>query len=246
MYRVGICDDDRLFCSQTEEMILSLSEELSEKMETEVWFSGESLMQSLSGDLCAEAPPDILFLDIELYENSGIDVGRFIREGGNYTTHIVYVSSRQEYAMQLFRIQPIDFLIKPVSREQLREVLERSMRQNATEKSLFEYQKSGTFYKIPCSEILYFMSINKKICIITETETHEFYGKLKAIADRLPGQFLAIHQSYIINRDGVSEYSYETVQMKNGDTLNISKPYRRDVRSKIVQYEKARLRVGGN
>lgn len=99
---MGICDDDKVFCAGLEEIICELAKELYRQIETEVWYSGESLM------------------------------------------HIVYVSSREEYAMQLFKLQPLDFLIKPVSKEQVYEVLERSMRQREQGRALFEYQKGGS------------------------------------------------------------------------------------------------------
>lgn len=283
MYHVGICDDDKVFCAELEETINALAQKLNQKMETEVWYSGESIMRDLGRMSCPDVwdlermpCPDILFLDIELYEKSGIDVGKFIRNGDDYVTHIVYVSSKQEYAMQLFRLQPLDFLIKPVSEEQIREVLERSLKQRAQGRALFEYQKGGVFYQIPCRDILYFMSSDKKVIIVTREDRenvncdfanddtgvqrlqnrcvgsacesvkfdrHEFYGKLKAAADKLPASFLMIHQSYIINSDYVAEYTYESVKMQNGDILNISKPYRKAVRSRIKELEKARLRI---
>ena len=43
MYRVGICDDDKILCSLLEEEIQRLSAEFSVKFEIEVWYSGESL-----------------------------------------------------------------------------------------------------------------------------------------------------------------------------------------------------------
>ena len=240
MYHVGICDDDKVFCAELEEMICDLAEKLHQKIETEVWYSGESIMGDLEKLTCL----DLLFLDIELYEKNGIDVGKFIRDGDDYMTHIVYVSSRQEYAMQLFRLQPLDFLIKPVSEEQVREVLERSLKQRMQSKALFEYQKGGVFYQVPCIEILYFMSNDKKVSLVTGTGRDEFYGKLKAVAEKLPAGFLMIHQSYIINSDYVAEYTYETVKMQDGTILGISKPYRKAVRGRIMELEKERLYIG--
>ena len=239
MYNIGICDDDKVFCAVLEEMIYSAAKELNQKIETEVWYSGESIMRDLEKMSC----PDILFLDIELYEKSGIDVGKYIRGGDDYMTHIVYVSSRQEYAMQLFRLQPLDFLIKPVSKEQVKEVLERSLKQRGQSKALFEYQKGSVFYQIPCRDILYFMSNDKKINMITKEGTDEFYGKLKNVAEKLPAGFIMIHQSYIINSDYVAEYTYESVKMQGGMLLNISKPYRKAVRGRIIELEKERLHV---
>lgn len=240
MYNIGICDDDKVFCAGLEEMVHSAAGELNQKIETEVWYSGESIMRDLEKLPC----PDILFLDIELYEKSGIDVGKYIRNGDDYMTHIVYVSSRQEYAMQLFRLQPLDFLIKPVSKEQVKEVLERSLKQRARSKALFEYQKGSVFYQIPCGDILYFMSSDKKISMIAKDGADEFYGKLKDVAEKLPACFLVIHQSYIINSEYVAAYTYESVKMQDGILLNISKPYRKAVRSRITELEKERLHIG--
>ena len=44
-----------------------------------------------------------------------------------------------------------------------------------------------------------------------------------------------IHQSYVIHQEYVSEYSYESIKMMNGDVLSVSKPYRKEVRAKIKQ-----------
>lgn len=146
--------------------------------------------------------------------------------------------------MELFRLQPLDFLIKPISREQVKEVLMRSLKQRAGGKALFEYQKGGGFYQVPCEEILYFMSNDKKIIMAAKDGMQEFYGKLREVAGKLPPGFLAIHQSYLINMDYVAEYTYESVKMQDGSLLSISKPYRKAVRSRIKEWAKERMHVG--
>ena len=141
MYRIGICDDDRILCSELEEQIRRISGKMGVKAETEVWGSGESLREDLEKGFRL----DLLFLDIELVQANGVDVGRFIRnELNDMEMHIVYISSKQNYAMQLFKIQPLDFLIKPVPKDQLREVLSRSIRQRRDSGGYFEYQKGGS------------------------------------------------------------------------------------------------------
>lgn len=88
MYRVGICDDDKVLCSLLEEQIQGLSAEFSVKFEIEVWYSGESL----ESDLKKGVGMDILFLDIELLQKNGIEIGAFIRDEMEDTdTHIVYI-----------------------------------------------------------------------------------------------------------------------------------------------------------
>ncbi|MDE7334214.1 MAG: LytTR family DNA-binding domain-containing protein [Lachnospiraceae bacterium] len=238
MYRIGICDDDKILCASLEEEINGISKELAIKTEIDVWYSGEGIQNDLQKGI----ELDLIFLDIELVQKNGIAVGDFIRnEMEDMQTHIVYISSKEGYAMQLFKIQPLDFLIKPVSREQLREVLSRSIRQKRSADTYFEYQKGSSVFRIPVKDIAYFMSMDKKIVIVKKDGEEIFYGKLKNIAGNLPAEFIMIHQSYIINQTYVSEYSYETVKMINGENLNISKPYRKETRSRIKQYQKANM-----
>lgn len=241
MYKIGICDDDKVLCAALEEQMYELSKELSIKVEVDVWYSGEGIQN----DLKKGAVLDLLFLDIELVQKNGIAVGNFIRnELEDMQTHIVYISSKESYAMQLFKVQPLDFLIKPVPAEQIREVLLRSVKQKRSTDTYFQYQKGNSVYRVPVKDIVYFMSMDKKILIVKKDEKEEFYGKLKNIAENLPAEFIMIHQSYIINQGYVSEYSYETVRMVNGENLNISKPYRKETRSKIKQYQKANMSDG--
>lgn len=238
MYRIGICDDDRVLCSELEEQIYHISKELAVKVEIEVWYSGESIQSDLNKGIRL----DLIFLDIELAQRNGIEVGKFIRnEMEDIQTHIVYISSKQNYAMQLFKVQPLDFLIKPVTEEQLKEVLARSIKQKRKSAVYFEYHKGSTYLRALLCDVVYFMSMDKKIIIVTKNGREEFYGKLKEIAKQLPEYFIMIHQSYIVNQDFISEYSYEMVKMIDGEELNISKPYRKEVRGRVKQYRKERI-----
>ena len=238
MYRIGICDDDKELCAGLEEQIYQIAKELSVKVEVEVWYSGEGILS----DLRSGTQMDLIFLDIELVQKNGISVGRFIRnEMEDIQTHIVYISSKQNYAMQLFKIQPLDFLVKPVSDGQIKEVLIRSIKQKQSLGSCFEFQKGGMVFRVPTGDIIYFTSMDKKIRLVTKDGEEEFYGKLKSILEELPADFMMIHQSYIINQLYVSEYSYDSVKMSNGTILSISKPYRKDIRSKIKQYRRAEI-----
>ena len=142
MYKIGICDDDKILCSVLEEQICELSKEMEIKADVEVWYSGESIQNDLKKGI----ELDLLFLDIELVQKNGIAVGNFIRnEMENMQTHIVYISSKESYAMQLFKVQPLDFLIKPISTENIREVLMRSVKQKSNADTYFEYQKGTLF-----------------------------------------------------------------------------------------------------
>lgn len=143
--------------------------------------------------------------------------------------------------MELFKMQPLEFLVKPISAARLKEVLERSMKRKKYAGSCFEYQRGSQIFRISIKEILYFMSMDKKVLIIKKDGQEEFYGKLRNVMEQLPAGFLMIHQSYVIHQEYVSEYSYESIKMMNGDVLSVSKPYRKEVRAKIKQYLREKM-----
>ncbi|MCM1125164.1 MAG: LytTR family DNA-binding domain-containing protein [Lachnospiraceae bacterium] len=239
MFYIGICDDEKETCAELENMLCRFGETHGIKIDISVWYTGEALCNFLK----RENILDLLFLDIELVSTDGIKVGSFIREElEDVETAIVYISSKSSYAMNLFRIQPLDFLIKPLSQKSIEDVMERSIKLYERKNQLFEYSTKGYHFKIPYKEIIYFYSQNKKINIVLKEKEVQFNGKLKDIASSVPHNFILIHQSYLVNLDFIVECSYEIMKMQNGALLNISQPYRKTVREQIMQNEWERMK----
>lgn len=230
MYRIGICDDDAAVCGELEKMIEAYAKENRMALETVIWYTGEALC----GSLRAGNRVDLLFLDIRLKGQSGIEAGEFIRNGlEDRKTAIVFISRGSQYAMQLFRLQPIDFLLKPLDYERVAEAMRLWSRLNCSEDKCFEIKTGKRFYRIPYNDIVYLYSDNKTVNVVMEDREERFYGKLKDMRDILPENFVTIHQSYIINLNYIEECSYEKVQMKNGALLNISQTYRKGMRKRL-------------
>lgn len=233
MYNIGICDDEHAACAQIAEMIYEYDRRNKVGIEVTVWNTGEGLYQ----DMQKKKAIDLLFLDIELVSTDGIQVGRLIRrELENQDISIAFISSKSSYALELFKIHPIDFLIKPVSAQDIYETIDEALRLYNRGNTVFEYRANGYSCKIPYREILYFGSENKKINMVTAESTVQFTGKIRDLADILPGNFLQIHQSYIINMNHMNECSYELVKMSGGVELSISQSYRKQVRKQIMDY----------
>lgn len=124
VFQIGICDDEKETCTVLENMLWQYGEKHGIKAEISVWYTGESLCDFLTqGNLV-----DLLFLDIELISTDGIQVGNYIREElKNLETIIVYISSKSSYAMKLFEVQPLGFLIKPLKADQIEKILLKSI-----------------------------------------------------------------------------------------------------------------------
>ncbi len=233
--KVIICDDEKSTCAMLEQKLLRYSYEKGVKLDIEVFFSGDSLVDYLyKGN-----GVDILFLDIEIPGINGIIVGDYIRRVmENEQIFIIYISSKEQYALQLFQNRPFDFLVKPLNEIKIFNIIDNIYRIVGKSNREFEYQNKGNAFRIPYRDILYFQSEGRMIHIVMRHETKNFYGKLTEIEKKLPAYlFLNIHKSYLINFNYVSEYTYEWVKMVNGDILNISKTNRAVVRKKILERE---------
>lgn len=236
MYKIAICDDEEFTCSNIETTLLEYSQKSNLKVQVDIFGSGEKLLKVLE----SKALYDIIFLDIDLVTISGVDIGKKLRdELENESTKLIYISSKTSYAMQLFKTRPIDFLIKPLCKNDILDVLIRCVKIINSENEVFEFSIGANTHRVFYKDILYFRSIGRKILITLCNESVEFYGKLDEIANQLPfWDFLQIHKSYVINCNNVIEYTYETVKMKNKEILTISQANRKNVREKLLTRRK--------
>ncbi len=226
-----ICDDEKSTCQDLERLLLKYAKEKRTPLVTEVFYSGDTLLEYLKREKA-----DILFLDIELPGMNGVSVGKYIREIlEDENIFLIYISSKQNYALQLFQNHPFDFLIKPIEQEKVYHVLKNICRIAGKSNLSFEFQNQNDRYRIAYNDILYFQSEGRRINIILKKEIKTFYGKLSEIEEKMPEFFWKIHKSYLINRNYAKEFTYEWVKMSNGDILNISKVNRADVRRKILE-----------
>ena len=232
MYHIGICDDGENICTSIEDMLLQYAEEKSIQINTNVWHTGESLKNYLEADNHL----DILFLDIELFQMTGIEVGNYIRNQlDNMGMQIVYISGKASYAQQLFKTQPLDFLVKPISQDQINEVMKMALRVIKRKNERFEFQQGKDFYYVPMGDIVYFASEGRKVKIVTMKATFEYYSRLKEAAKYLSEDFIVIHKSYIVNKEYIFRYTYEMVELVNGTILTISPANRKQVRERILR-----------
>lgn len=230
MFCVAICDDEEVVCQGIESYLEPYINDKGICVRT--FQSGEALYEAISQGESF----DLIFLDIELEVLDGIAVGQKIREElCNETVHIVFISGKQKYAMELFALRPLHFLTKPFTKRQVTEVVKKAMDLSVIYKDFFEFQIEQRLHRVRYGEILYFESRVRKIILHTEREAYEFYGKLKDIEEKNHDRFLRIHQSFMVNLLYVEHYEYNRVILFNGDSLPISESYRTPVKEQLLK-----------
>lgn len=226
--KILICDDDALFVEQIEKNLIKYEIEHKENFEIDKVDSGTKALE-----LIQNQNYELLFLDIEMPELNGVEVGEHIRTVvQNYQLQIVYVSTQVGYALELFKNNPFDFLIKPVSYEKIEKVIDKLFSVMGRKNDLFTYQKKGQVCRVKVGDILYFESNLKKSILVTEDKTDEFYSSLKDIYEILKDKkFFYCHKSILVNYDHVSEFYFDKIVLDNGEELEISQAKRKEVRN---------------
>ena len=239
MLRIAICDDENSICNQLEEILEGLEKKFSKELQIDIFYSGEELCSYLSQD----NHYDIIFLDIELKEMNGVEVGQVIRDKMlNETTQIIYISGKETYAMELFKVRPLDFIIKPFNYNKIQEVLEIALRIIQRDEKVFQYKVGHTTYNLPIRDIIYFESKNREVIIHTINGSEVFYGRLKNIYEDLNQfKFIHIHKSYLVNYNHIIKLEYHQVNMSNKVILPISQANRKKVRELQLELERDRI-----
>ena len=233
MISITICDDEPGTCSDIENIILNYTHSHAIETEIEIFYSGETLYESMEKGYRT----DLLFLDIQLFEMNGVEVGKKIREQlGNEKISIIYISSKETYAMSLFQVRPLDFLIKPITQKTVNETIDKYIRLNNLMKNDFFFHIGKSIQRLYLDEIFYFACNGKKIEIHTEAGVTTFYGTMQEVVEQVDGKgFWTIHKSYIVNSSYVSIYKYDAVQMTDGTILPISQKYRKLMKSCLTE-----------
>lgn len=230
MFQIAICDDDALFCEVFHQMLDEITAALNMECDIKEWQEQSELKATLAGN----TEIDLLFLDIELNGSLGIELGRYIRdELRNYQIQIVYISHEQKYAMQLFETMPLDFMLKPITKERLEGVLKRYIRKQEGTGKLFTFKVGQEKVRLPYASIVYFQSRGHKILVNTMEKQHEFYGKLEEVERFVPEYYVRIHKSFLVNERFITSYRYDKVCLLNGQQLNISRSYSNEIQNRM-------------
>ena len=224
IYRIGICDDEQLTCSELENYINEIFECKDDEAEIYVWNSGEALKKDISNGVKI----DILFLDIELPDSNGIELGKYIRNYmKNMSMNIVYISSMTEYAMELFKIHPYDFVVKPFDKNEIENLIDEMCGYYKQDNKHFKYCVYGKTNMVMMRDIKYFESRGRHIIInLVDNQSIQYVGQLKNEIKKLPLNFVEIGKSYIINLKHMRECHVSYVVMNDGKELGISRAYR--------------------
>lgn len=171
-------------------------------------------------------------MDIEMGAMDGIKAGYVLRgRDANDLVQLIYISSHEEYHLQLFDVQPSGFIKKPIDPEQFIHKLTSTIhkvirKQQQGNKNFLHLQQKGKEVLIPFRNIMYLESNKRRVILHALDEQIDYYSTLNEEEKKLhPNDFVRIHQSYIVNFYFIKEVSNRSVTLITGEALPISEKY---------------------
>ncbi len=235
MLTIAICDDDNTICSEIEKIILEYEQVNDITFNIDVFYTGESLINYIKN----EHSFDLIFLDIELGTTTGMVVGHKIRdELDDYISKIVFITSKEGYEQQLFDIQPLNFLKKPIAPQKLQKCINLSIKLLNRENKSFEYQKDYDIIKVKIKDILYFEKVGRKTKIVTTYGEDFFNATISSIKGRLPQNFIESHVSFLVNYHKIIKLKNDFIVMIDSKEIPVSRRNLQNIRTMLINSER--------
>lgn len=230
MINVAICDDDLIFATKIESMLIEICKKKMIAISIEVYSDGSELWN----DIKSGKRYELFYLDIEMVRLNGIDVARKIREN-DLNAVIIYISNYETYFIELFEVEPFRFMKKPINVELFESYFQKAYERICQRDAYFEYKFNKIIHKVPVKDIIYFESFGRVIKLIALGGEGKFYGKLNLLEKNLENRkmsFLRIHQSYLVNYKFIKEITFSKVVLFDGSQLQISEDRQKALRTK--------------
>lgn len=193
---------------------------------------GESALEMMS-----ELHPELLFLDIQMPGCSGLEVAASLPSPG---PRIIFCTAYDQYAVDAFELNAVDYLLKPVSRARLRDALERVLSRRSDEgnwqklarnrpPSRFLAKHGSRFRVFSQAEALYFGTVDGITRLHTRSGEGWMQPTLSQLEKRLDrGRFYRVSRSAIVNLPAVREVvplvgGHGEVVLRDGTRLEVSR-----------------------
>lgn len=178
----------------------------------------------------ADNPVDLLLLDIEMPEISGIE----LLDQLAVMPQVIFTTSNKEYAYEAFEYDVTDFLKKPVTQERFFKSIEKAIARaenledvakNSNLKEIY-IRSDGKLIRIGVDDILYFENVGDYVKIITDSKVYVINIALKHLNERLNHpRLLKVHRSFIVNMDKIKDIEENTLVI-NKKVIPISRAHK--------------------
>ncbi|MEO6254672.1 MAG: LytTR family DNA-binding domain-containing protein [Ferruginibacter sp.] len=208
----------------------ALAAMLNKKFVQQVRVCGSNIKASIAIEEIEELQPDVVFLDVEMPEMNGLEL---LKHFPQRNFHVIFTTAHEKYALQALKAAATDYLVKPLSPQDVYDALKKCLDKGATK----DLQNQPGVHKISLasSNELLFVNTDDIIRVEAQNNYSHFYfvnrpkiivsKTLKEFDDQLtPHNFYRVHQSHLINLNYV-----EAVQSSDGDYVLLQQGHKVEI-----------------
>lgn len=171
-----------------------------------------------------EKQPDVVFLDINMPNLTGMELARLLQDQPGPIPKIVFTTAYNHYAIEGYRVNAVDYLLKPFSYEEFlrasNKVLQlygeasNSFQTVAADDEFIFLKVEYQWVRISLKEICYIESLKDYVKVHLENSQKALLSliSLKALEEKLPSsKFMRVHRSFIVSLDKISAISKNSI-----------------------------------
>ena len=237
---VAICDDQQDSLAMIHKELVDAANNLDIDVETYPYTDGERIVELI----CDEKENfDILFLDIDMPNISGLEVAEKIRKSRSDVI-LIFISAHEQYVFESIKYRPYRYIRKNKMKQEIMPALKSAYNFIMSEirKGIIVKTDDGEV-KLKHTDIMYFEINARKLKIytgngreyISRKTVKEFHNEL------CDDDFVQIHSGCVVNTKYIKEYSGYDITLDNGKRLIVSRRRIKDVKTKVLKYWRDRV-----
>ncbi len=234
MLRIAVCDDDSATVYENQKAAKDCLKQCGS--------IGEVIAYTHSGNLLYDITEDgfffdLILLDIEMPDNSGMELAEKIRPFLP-DVKIIFITSHVEYAIDAFALSIFRYVPKSDRNQRLPAALLDAIRLIQLEEGkVYTIHTNSRLEKIPLKEILYIERDGKNAVITSSNGKARVRKSLQQVFEELGAEeFLFIDRGCIVNMIHIMQVREGMVVLKNGVSLPVSRSHLQDVKAQINTY----------
>lgn len=231
MLRIAICDDEPEQIVLLKNHIIRILFRLDMDADIFEFTSGDALLKN-SG---AGQGFEVIFLDIKMKDNNGIETAKQIHEQDRKAL-VIFVTGRTEYMQMGYEARAFRYILKPASEPTIEEVIRQALKEiQLSERGCFRFKEKGGETRVDINDIIYFEAQNHRLNVICAKAVHSFYGRISDIEKQLSGKgFVRCQKGFLVNAVHIRRIGKTGILLDNGSMLPVSSNYLRQTKDTFI------------
>lgn len=228
--RITICDDNIMDIEVIKHLLLSNNFIVSNG-QISTFTSSTEFYHSLKTNTY-----DAVFLDIDMPELNGIEIGKLIKDKCPRTL-IVFVTNYSEYAIEAFDCDAFHYILKPIDLEKANRIVDSLIHKYLKNNKYHLIKIKTETKKISIKDIYYIEYCRRHVIYHLKDKDYETVGKFHEIYDELKDYgFYQIHQGYIVNMSKIIEFDKYSIVLEDEKKVMMSTRKRTEVINAYTSY----------